>query len=357
VNRRAALLSVVVLTATLTGAAGTVAGNTATAYPDPVDACQGESQHLVVLLENGEVRDDELHVFTNTTARAVLCTEDADGGSSPEPTSAWGLSSFDGIDVVGEGDRWVAFETNRAVGQTDLSTHIDGRDAGNTEAPDLTVVGTAGTRTGEVETPSTVRFSEDDRRRQFVDARENYSATVAAAEDLAATYDEAADAESPAEALDAETITDHRDRLAAVEATGEDAERALLRAAVDGDDRAAAAYFAQQNHRQETTDGLQDSVDGYIAAVESEAADARLFLTAVVLAPFAVGAAAGAVVGRYLSLGDLKDVRRRRRRDSSVGYGVTNLWKAIVGGLVAVAVGGGVLVAGVDPAALFEVML
>lgn len=338
---------IVALAALVVLVVGSVAGTAtaATPYADPATACEGEDQQLVALLGNGDTASGDLAVFVGTELRFAFCSTES--GGPAVTTDAWGIGDVDGLDVVGSDDHTV---TVRAVGPmdgVDLAAHVEGRDADRTDAPTLTVVAAGSTNTSYLEDPSEVRFANSSNREAFVEARGEYTAAVSEAQSLTTTLADAADADDPASALDADVVGAVDDRVAAVDDASTRVEQSFVRAAANGGEGAAAAYFAQQAHSTAVASDLESSADEYVAAVESQATDARLFATALLLGPLVAGVLVGTLGGRAISRRDLKQIRRERRRDRTVEYSLGNLWKVFVGAAVAVLAGVAVVVVGV----------
>jgi len=346
VTRRVAALVVALLVAAVGCFGGTAAAAAADApYADPAAVCEGESQQLVALLGNGETATGNLSVFVGTELRFAFCS--AEGGEShPAPTDAWDIESVDGLDRLGNDSRTVTVEAVGPADGVDLAQHVDGRDADKTAAPTLTVVATGSTDTSYLGDPSELRFSDGETREAFVDARETYVSAVGDAESLTTALAGAADASDPAGALENASVESVDDRAGAVENASAPVERVFVAAAADGDEGATAAYLAQRAHSAAAAAELQAAADDYVAAVESQATDARLFATAVLFGPFVAGALVGAFAGRAVSRRDLKQVRRQRRRDRTVEYSLGTLWKVFVGAAVAVLAGVAVVVVG-----------
>lgn len=195
---------------------------------------------------------------------------------------------------------------------------------------------------------------------QFNDSanREEYASAVDDAEALTAALTNATEADDPASALDAATVAAVGDRVAAVDDNSTRIERLYVQAAANGSDsdRAAEEYFKQRENRTTVTADLESAADDYVTAVESQASDARLYLTALLFGPFVVGAVVGALGGRAISRRDLKRVRRERRRDRTIEYGLGHLWKVLAGATVAVLVGLAVIVVGIGPGDLLTVI-
>lgn len=352
-TRSAVVVVVAVLVVAVGFAPGVAAGTTP--YADPAAVCEGESQQLVILLENGEKYLDDVTLFTGTEARLVYCSAES-GGNPAETTDAWGVGDVDGLEVREENNWSITVEVVGQMDGVDLAEHVEQKAADRTVAPTLTAVEPGGTDTKYLESPSEVHFSESSTRESFVDRRSKYSAAVADAESLSERLDAAAAADDPAGELDSSTVAAVDDRLTAVDNASSDVEQLFVSAAVDGDGDGTEAYLAQQAHSSEVATDLESSADDYVAAVESQATDARLLLTAVLLGPFVAGVLVGSLGGRAVSRRDLKRVRRQRRRDQTVDYSLRNLWKVFVGATVAVLAGVAVVVVGVPLGELIAVI-
>jgi len=344
VTRRVTALAAAALFVVAVGSlAGTAAADAP--YAEPASVCEGESQQLVALLGNGETATGDLSVFVGTELRFAFCSAES-GGNPAVTTDAWGIGDVDGLSVVGNDTRTVTVEAVGPVDGVDLAQHVDDREADQTTAPTLTVVGADSTDTSYLGDPSELRFSDAETREAFVDARGEYVSAVEDAESLTAALAGAADASDPASALENASVESVDDRAGAVGNASAPVERAFVEAAAAGDEGATAAYLAQRAHSTATAAELQSAADDYVAAVESQATDARLFATAVLFGPFVAGALVGAFAGRAVSRRDLKQVRRQRRRDRTVEYSLGTLWKVFVGAAVAVLAGVAVVVVG-----------
>lgn len=203
-----------------------------------------------------------------------------------------------------------------------------------------------------------VQFNDSANREAHDEAHEEYASAVDDAEALTAALTNATEADDPASALDAATVAAVGDRVAAVDDNSTRIERLYVQAAANGSDsdRAAEEYFKQRENRTAVTADLESAADDYVTAVESQASDARRYLTALLLGPFVVGAVVGALGGRAISRRDLKRVRRERRRDRTIEYGLGHLWKVLAGATVAVLVGLAVIVVGIGPGDLLTVI-
>lgn len=350
-SRRVALLLGVVLVSTLAVAPGSAAAE----YTAPDNVCDDDVQRLVVLLENGDVIDDEVSLFVDTTARIVLCTTDSDG-SSPETTDAWGLSDIEGIETTQNSDFWIQIRTTGSLDPTDLSSHLEGRSSSETRAPTLAVMETGGTSTGYLNQPQTVQFHDSTTRDQFIQARNRYADADTETRTLARTLAEGAQAEDPIAAVDRTTLETVEDRRERLRKSSDGVEQALLRGAVKEQDNATAAYIAHREQRRGTEAEFEESLNAYLAAVNNAAGSARLVVTGALLVPFVLGAVGGGLVGRTVSLRDLKKTRRKRRRDSTVDYSLTNLWKVFVVALLAAGGSIAVLAVGAGIDVIFEVI-
>lgn len=338
---------VVALAALLVVTVGCFAG-TATAttpYADPAAVCEGENQQLVALLENGDTASDDLAVFVGTELRFVFCSAES-GGNPAETTDAWGID-VDGLEVVASDSRTITVEAVGPMDGVDLAAHVEQKAADQTDAPTLTVVAAGGTNTSYLEQPSEVRFGDSAAREDFVGTREEYVSAVSEARSLAANLANAADADDPANALDSDDVAAADSHVTTIDDASTQIEQLFVRAAANGGEDATAAYFAQRAHSAAVTSDLESAADDYVAAVESQAADARLFATALLLGPFVGGVLVGGLGGRAISRRDLKQIRRERRRDRTVEYSLGNLWKVFVGATVAVLAGVAVVVVGV----------
>lgn len=325
-------------------------------YETPENVCTGDSQRLVVLLENGDDVTDEVALFEGTSFRVVLCT--ADGGeSTPESTDAWGLTGLEAFEQEAVDSHWIQLRATASTNSTDLSMHLDGRAGENTGAPTVAVRSTGGTSTGYLDHPESVYFFDEAARRQFESGRDEYARSVTNARDLATTLESGAGAENPIAAVDRSVLVAYDERLADLESASDSVEDALLTAAVGGNADATAAYLEHRKYHAEERSRLEESLAAYLGAVEEQAGAARLYVTGVLLGFFVVGIGVGGVVGRAVSLRDLKRIRRKRRRDSTVDYRLGNLWKVFLGATLALVGSVGVLVAGPGVGALFEVLV
>lgn len=331
------------LVVTVSCFAGTATASTP--YADPASVCEGENQQLVALLENGDTASDDLAVFVGTEIRFVFCSAES-GGNPAETTDAWGIS-VDGLDNVASDSRTVTVEASSPMDGVDLAEHIERKSVDQTDAPTLTVVAASSTNTSYLERPSEVRFGDSSTRASFADARGEYVSAVSEAQSLATNLANAADADDPANALDSDDVAAADSHITTIEDTSTRIEQLFVRAAANGGEGATAAYFAQQEHSAAVTADLESAADDYVAAVESQAADARLFATALLFGPFVAGVLVGGLGGRAISRRDLKQIRRERRRDRTVEYSLGNLWKVFVGATVAVLAGVAVVVVGV----------
>ncbi|WP_430505591.1 hypothetical protein [Haloparvum sp. PAK95] len=372
-NRNTTLLLALLLATSLAVVPGSVAGGTgsvaadpgshsigsadaAADYDTPENVCTGDPQRLVVLLENGDVKTDEVALFEGTSFRVVLCT--ADGGeSTPEPTDAWGLTGLDAFEQVTVDSHWIQLRATARTNSTDLSMHLDGRAGENTGSPTVAVRSTGGTSTGYLGQPETVYFFDEAARRQFETGRDEYEGSVTNARDLAKTLEAGADSENPIAAVDRSVLVAYDERLASLESASDTVEDALLTAAVRGNGDATAAYLEHRKYHTEERSRLEESLAAYLGAVEEQAGAARLTVTGVLLGTFVVGIGVGGVIGRAVSLRDLKRIRRKRRRDSTVDYRLGNLWKVFLGAVLALVGSLGVLVAGPGIELLFEVVV
>lgn len=365
-SRNTTLLVVLLLAASLAVVPGSVAGEpggpsigspgVAADYETPENVCTGDSQRLVVLLENGEVVTDEVTLFEGTSFRVVLCT--ADGGeSTPESTDAWGLTGLYAFEQVAVDSHWIQLKATASTNSTDLSMHLDGRAGENTGAPTVSVRPTGGTSTGYLDHPETVYFFDEAVRRQFEAGRDEYAGSVTNARDLAKTLEAGAGAENPIAAVDRSVLVAYDERLASLESASDTVEDALLTAAVRDNDDATAAYLEHRKYHAEERNRLEESLAAYLGAVEEQAGTARLSVTGVLLGSFVVGIGVGGAVGRAVSLRDLKRIRRKRRRDSTVDYRLGNLWKVFLGAVLALVGSLGILVAGPGIELLFEVLV
>lgn len=342
-TRRATAVLAALLVVTVGGAPGIAAADAP--YADPASVCEGQNQQLVVLLENGETTADELTVFVGTELRFAFCSAES-GGNPAETTDAWGVGSVDGLAVEATDNRTVTVEAVGPVDAVDLSQHVEQKAADQTDAPTLTVVEAGGTNASYLDGLGDIRFSDGSNREAFVDARDAYVSAVGNAESLTADLESAADADDPATAVDTGTVTAVSERTAAVDDASTSVEAVFVEAAAGGNEAATGAYFAQREHSTATTLALESAADDYVAAVESQATDARLFATAVLFGPFAAGVLVGVLGGRTISRRDLKQVRRQRRRDRTVEYSLGNLWKVFVGATLAVLAGVAVVAVG-----------
>lgn len=348
-----AVVALAVLAVVVGSFTGTVAAETP--YADPTAVCEGQSQQLVVLLENGDTDTDSVAVFTGTELQLVYCSAEGDMNSA-ETTDAWGLGDVDGLEVTERNNRSITVDAVGPMDAVDLAEHVEQQSADQTAAPTLTVVDPSGTDTGYLGQPSEVRFSDDETRSVFIDARSEYTAAVEDARSLASEFDEAAAADDPANALETSTVAAAENRTAAVGEQSSRIQRLFVRAAESGADEATAAYFAQRDHSTAAASELRSAADSYLAAVESQATDARLFVTGILLGPFVGGVLVGAVAGRAVSRRDLKRIRRQRRRDRTVEYSLGNLWKVLVGAMLALAAAVAVLVVGTDLGSIIAVV-
>jgi len=331
------------LVVTVSCFAGTATASTP--YADPAAVCEGENQQLVALLENGDTVSNDLAVFVGTELRFVFCSAES-GGNPAETTDAWGISA-DGLNVVASDSRTVTVEASSPMDGVDLAAHIERKSADQTDAPTLTVVSAGSANTSYLERPSGVRFSDSSTRASFTDARGEYVSAVSEAQSLATSLANATDADDPANALNSDDVAAVDSHVTTIEDASTRIERLFVRAAANGGEGATAAYFAQQEHSTAVTADLESAADDYVAAVESQATDARLFVTALLFGPFVAGVLVGGLGGRAISRRDLKQIRRERRRDRTVEYSLGNLWKVFVGATVAVLAGVVVVVVGV----------
>ena len=327
------------------------------------DDCAGSSPQILVALENGDViaGTEEVALFTGTSAGLVLCM----GEDVTVATDEWAFNAttIDRVEQVGETDEMIEIRTtpgNETGEPIALSDHVEYDGAGEVDAPSLTVVDPVVPMPERFE-DSGLRFADDEPRNAFEDALVEYEEAVDELQELETDFEDAVDSEESVEKLDESKFDEYEERVEAVETNSDELEAVLLRDAADGNDDAMEAHDEQRDHREETIESADSSVETYLVAVEYESGDARQLITAVAVVPFWIGIAGGVVVGRFVSRRDLEKVRRLRRRDSSVEYSLTNLWKVLAGAAVAVILGGvvlfgGVVLLGTDPATLFEVI-
>lgn len=347
-----ALVSLVAVAAAMALLLGGAAASAGAASPSATQACEElsfEEPFVAVTLPGGDrAHTDTVRLHSGSTATVLLCEDSAP--VPPEDGQRWSVS---GSELIADSepleDGW-RIETGAATEPVDLASAIEGEtvDSGVTVAPVA---------------PATVRSEFDDIDDIFLQ-----NATVAERYESGETaYLTSADAVSNrserletttqrvrSEGLTEEIVEDARREL---EQMGDEyngtvsdsweTQRLLFGATFDRgpeSDRRLQALEATETRQERVESDVDDSVAGYIDAVEAEYQSAATTLRNYLIPVSAFGLVLGLLAGGIYTTSKGRSFEYFRELDSSSSYGPSVLVRPIAIAVVLLLVGVGLLV-------------